>query len=358
MLDDLIAAFDRQDYRTAAQLLKALLAEAPDHPWLQFYRARLQEVSGKWTAAETIYRQLLRETTNPKLAVQARQGIQRLEAMQAEQQQQAIAQAIAAPNANEPGFLVLEAVTGEGRNATIQNLARVMKLEAYTARLLLPNRGWRLYRYGPVGELQVYGEALRAAGVPTFWASVPQVQAIQVFRVNYFQTLSPQPIVICQNAQDQLGSLPFDWSEVSQRVTGMLPIFEQVLELGYRDRPERKEKTQDYAHFCDLHLPSRHCILRLHDSNYDFQRGVAVATKANRLDRDTIRTNWNALLQRFDRHIPQTPIWSDFTTFGETAADFTVHLLRLQSHIRLSRATDSYWDAAFHLYSGLAFWRR
>ncbi|PSB29322.1 tetratricopeptide repeat protein [Stenomitos frigidus] len=359
MLDEIIAAFDRQDYRLAAQLVSQLLAQSPQNPWALFYAGRLQEVAGKLDVALDRYRQLLRDTTNPKLVIQVRQSIQRVEAIQRERRQQAIAQATAEPNNNATGFLVLEAVTGDDRATVVQNFARAMKLDAYTTRLLIPNRGWRLYRVGLAGELQVYSQELQQAGVPNFWASQPEIQAIQIFRVNSFQPAAPKATVVCQNVHDQIGLLSFDWSEVRQRVEGMLPIFEQVLDLGYRNRLERKEETQDYAHFCDLHLPGRRCILRLHDSGYQFGQGLVVGTQAaiDPLDRNTIRTNWNQLMALIKRQTPQAETWSNFTPFAETAADFTVPLLRLTSHIHLSRQADSYWDSAFQLYSSLILLR-
>ena len=358
MLDEIIAAFERQDYRTAAQLVAQLRAQSPQNPWVLFYSGRLQEVSGKLDAATDLYRQLLRDTTNPRLVTQVRQAIQRVEALQRERRQQAIAQATAEPNNNAPGFLALEAVTGSDRTTVVQNFARAMKLDAYTARLLIPNRGWRLYRAGLAGELQVYSQELQQAGVPNVWASQPDIEAIQIFRVNYFQTATPNATVVCQNVHNQIGLLSFDWAEVSQQVEGSLPIFEQVLDLGYRNRLERKEETQDYAHFCDLHLPSRRCILRLHDSSYQFDQGLAIGSHAiEALDRSTLSTNWNQLIALIKQQTPHAETWSHFTPFAETAADFTVPLLRLKSHIYLSRQEDSYWDSAFQLYSSLIFLR-
>ena len=359
MLDEIIAAFERQDYRTAAQLVSKLQTQSPQNPWVLFYSGRLQEVSGKLEVAVDLFRQLLRETTNPKLITQVRQAIQRVEALQRERRQQAIAQATTEPNNSAPGFLVLEAVTGRDRATVVQTFARAMKLDAYTTRLLIPNRGWRLYRVGLAGELQIYSQELQQAGVPNVWASQPEIEAIQIFRVNSFQAAAPKATVVCQNVHDQIGLLSFDWAEVSQRVEGTLPIFEQVLDLGYRNRLERKEETQDYAHFCDLHLPGRRCILRLHDSSYHFDQGLTVGTHAaiDALDRGTIRTNWNQLMALIKQQTPHAETWLHFTSFAETAADFTVPLLRLKSHIYLSRQEDSYWDSAFQLYSSLIFLR-
>jgi hypothetical protein len=360
MLHQIAAALDHQDYPTAARLLKQALQQSPHDPWVQFYRARLYEVSGKVDPAEQIYRQLLRDVNNPKLALQVRQGLQRLETLQQAQRQQAIAAANDQPGSQDPGFLVLEAVPSEARSTVTQSLARVMQLDAYTARLLVPNRGWRLYRTGAIGELGLHGRALRQAGVPASWASQPELEQIQVFQVQSFQAMGPQVEVICKNAQDQLGQLNFDWTEVQQRVEGMVPIFEQVLELGYRDRLERKEKTQDYTHVCDLHLPQRRCILRIVESQYNFSQGVAMVPQqvpATGLDRATVRTNWNGLMAILQQRSPQALVWSDFTLFGESAADFAAPLSRIKSHIPLMRRTDSHWDAAFQLYSSLLCWR-
>ncbi|NJP10640.1 MAG: tetratricopeptide repeat protein [Leptolyngbyaceae cyanobacterium RU_5_1] len=350
MLDQVAAAFERQDYREADQLVKELLKQSPDDPWVQFYLGRLREVSGKGSAAEEIYRQLLRTSTNPKLVAQARQGLQRLATTEKERRQQAIAYAATNPANNSPGFMILEAVTGEVRNTVIQNFARVMKVDAYTARGVVPSRGWRLYRAGPIGELQIYGRELRDAGVPSFWSALPDLQKIQVFRVNYFQTTSPNAAVVCQKETNQLGMLAFDWSEVKQRVEGILPIFSQVVDLGYRDRPEWKEQVEDYAHFCDLHLPARHCILRIHDGKYDFDQGTVVQGQHG-----TIRQRWNDLIADLNQHLPKTPAWIDFTAFSETLDDFVTPVSRLKPHIHLSRATDCYLDSAFHLYSTLVF---
>ncbi len=351
MLDQVVAAFEHQDYQTASQLLKELLKRSPQDPWVQFYVGRLQEVSGKAKAAEGIYRQLLKSQTNPKLIAQARQGLQRLGGVRASKPQ-AIAVPRQAGSAN-PGFLILSAVAHEDRGHLGQCFAHVTNLDAYTAKALLPSRGWKLYRAGAFAELQDLGEALKAVGIPVFWAAASELEAIQIFQVSHFSTLEPNPVVVCKNNAGQLGSLSFAWSEITQRVEGVLPIFSQVVELGYRDRPEWKDKVEDYAHFCDLHLSSRRCILRIHDSRYNFKQGALASFEA-----DTIRQRWNHLLTCLTQQIPQAPIWSDFIAFAETVDDFTVPLSRLKPQLFLSRAEDCYLDSAFHLYSTLAFLKK
>lgn len=350
MLNQVAAAFERQDYQTAAQLLRELVKQSPNDPWVKLYMGRLQEVSGKTKAAEEIYRQLLRNHTNSKLVAQARQGLQRLDAMTRERRQQAIAQATSDPADQALGFLILEAIPNEQRVELAKRFAHIVQIDTYTARGLLPGRGWRLYRTGAIGELAVLGQELRQAGVPAFWQPLSSLQAIEVFQVQYFQTLQPKGTVICQNSANQVGVLTFDWTEIQQRVEGLLPLFSQVVDLGYRDRLEWKEQVEDYAHFCDLHLPQRRCILRLHDDRYNFQQGMTAQRH-----HDTLRQRWNELTQILLQKIPQTKVWSDFTAFAESAADFAEPIERLQSHIYLPRATDCYLDPTFHLYSSLAF---
>jgi hypothetical protein len=235
------------------------------------------------------------------------------------------------------------------KQAAAQKLARIMQIDPYTAKLQLPTRGWRLYRTGRVGELQFYASSLRGAEIPCFCASLANIKKINVFSVHYFSdskavarlgssgSPSPQATVVCQDAQGQLGSFPFNWSEVTQRVEGLLPLFEEVVDRDARGKLQRKTKTLDYVQVCDLHLPARGSILRLSDRHYQFQKSITLAPQ-----------------QRQDS-LPQIPVWSDFTPFAETALDYKEMLGRLPSHIDISRRKESLWDPAFQLYSGLVF---
>lgn len=358
MLDQIAAAFERQDYKTAASLLKQLQNQSPDNPWVKLYLGRLREVAGKPDVAEALYRKLLQETTNPKVATQARQGLQRLAEQAREQREQAIAEATANPVNTGTGFLILDAVSPEQRQTAAQHFAQIMKLDAYTARLLLPSRGWRLYRVGAIGELQLYGQELLKAGIPAFWVSLAALQTIRVFRVHYLESVSPQITIVCENEAGQLGALTFRWSEVANRVEGRLPIFEDVVDIDARNQLTRKEKTQDYAQVLDLHLPQRQCILRFCDWNYQFQQGVVFdASQDGELStaQSTNRIRWNQLLYFLDGHLANVPVWTEFPQFGETALDPLTLVRDLKSHIDLFRKAPSKWDQAFQLYSGLVF---
>jgi Tetratricopeptide repeat len=350
MIEQVAIAFERKDYQTAAKLLKQLLTESPENPWVQFYLARLHEVSQKRQDAEKIYRQLLRGTTNTKIVTQARQGLRRLQEIEQEERQRAISQATAQASNSELGILVLEPLKNELKTEASRKFAQIMQLDPYTARLVLPSRGWRMYRTGQVGELKFYGEQLHQAGIPCFWARIAQIQQIQVFQVKYFLESALKATVVCCNETNQLGSLTFDWSEVTARVIGLLPIFEEVVDRDVRGKLERKTQTQDYAQFCDLHLPGRRCILRLYDNGYEFQQGVKIIPQASQ---STIRINWNSLLSWVEQQLPQVKVWSDFKPFAETVLDQTEMLGQIQSHIHLLRREQTNWDPAFHLYSGL-----
>ncbi|MBW4616879.1 MAG: tetratricopeptide repeat protein [Desmonostoc vinosum HA7617-LM4] len=352
MIEQIAIAFEQKDYQTAAKLLKQLLKESPENPWAQFYLARLHEVFKKRQQAEKIYRQLLRSTNNPKILTQARQGLRRLQEIEQEERQRAIIQATAEPSDTELGILILKPLSNELKTVATQKFAQIMQLDAYTARLTLPSRGWKSYRTGQVGELKFYGQQLQQAEIPCFWTTIGQIQQIQVFQVKYFLESDPKVTVVCSNQTNQLGSLTFDWSEVTARVVGLLPIFEEVVDRDVRGKLERKTQTQDYAQFCDLHLPSRGSILRLYDNGYEFHQGIEINPQASQ---NTIRINWNNLLDWLEQKLPQVKVWSDFTPFAQTVLDQTEILSRIKSHIHLFRREETNWDSAFHLYSGLIF---
>ncbi|MEI6445772.1 MAG: tetratricopeptide repeat protein [Nostocales cyanobacterium ELA583] len=348
MLDQIVTAFERKDYQTAAKLLEQLQLESPDNSWVQLYFGRLQEVSNQLQEAEKIYRQLLRMTTHSKIISQARQGLQRLEAVKQEEKQRAIAKATVTPDNSELGILVLEAISNELKTNAARNFAQIMQVDAYTARITLPSQNWRVYRIGKVGELAFYGTQLQQAGIPCFWVKIPQIQQIQVFQVKHLSIDKSQIKVVCQNEANQTGSMKFDLSEVADRVIGLLPIFEQVVDVNVRGKLEWKTKTQDYAQFCDLHLPKRRSILRIYDQGYEFQQGLET-------NQNTIRLNWNNLMELLGNKLPQVKVWSNFQLFAETVINQTEILNQIPSHINLFRREKSYWDAAFHLYSGIIF---
>lgn len=354
MIEEIAAALDRQDYKTAARLLNQLQQTSPDSLWVKLFAGRLQEVSGKRAAAAAAYRQVLQGTTHPKLVNQAREGLQRLKSAKSISEPD--------PDANSAdsgtGFLVLEPIAPEARQAVAQSFAQIMNIDPYTARLILPSRGWKLYRVGSMGEIQGYTQALRRSGVPAFCGSLEAVQKLRVFRVQYFEAASPQVTVICQNESDELGALSFSWSEVANRVEGLLPIFEDVVDLGAFNKLKRKEQTQDFAQVMDLHLPRRGCILRLCGRSYQFDKGVvfdASQDGAMSASQTTTRIRWNKMQAFLDDRLSSVPVWSDFTVFADTALEHLDFVTSLRPYIAILRKEPSNWDPAFQLYSGLVY---
>ena len=366
-IEQVAAAIENQDYRTAAKLLKKLQKESPQNPWVKLYIGRWYEATDKLKSAEKIYRQLLQNATHPKIIDQARKGLQRLEAIEQNRRQAAILAAKTDPRNTEAGVLILEPINPEQKQAAAQHLAKLLKTDTYSARMQLQSRGWRLYRTGEMAELQVYGQEMQNGGIPVFWVSLSDLEKIHIFRVLYFQSISPQPVVVCQNENNQLGSLTFNWSEVTQRVEGLLPLFMEAMDYDPRrrrtDRFRHKEMTQDYAQVYDLHLGVRQSILRFCDQTYDFQQGISlnptttsdVLKKHSDLVENTTRLKWNRLLEQFNHSLANVPLWSDFTPFAETAIDYTQLLSRLKSYVDIDRKSETPWDPAFHLYSGLVF---
>lgn len=100
--------------------------------------------------------------------------------------------------------------------------------------------------------------------------NIAQIKQIQVYQVKYFSEWPSKPRVFCQNSKNQPGSINFDWSEVTASVVGLLPVFEQVVDVNVHGKLEPKTETQDYANFCDLHLPRRNSTLRIYDNGYKF----------------------------------------------------------------------------------------
>jgi hypothetical protein len=348
------SALNHGHYAEAARLINTLDAQ---DPWALLYKGQLHEAQQDWEQAETLYRDALRQAQGPKITLAARQGIERLRVYRTQARKDAIAQAIAAPEKTELGVLVLEAIAAD-KTAAAQAMAQVMNIDPYAARILLPSRGMRLYRSGPIGELEFYGQRLRDKGVPAVWRSLSELQLVKVHPVLYFETTRNPVRVIVQSGltAQQTQSIQFDWADVSQRVEAQLPIFETVLDRDVRGKLLRKEKTQDYAQFCDLHLPQQGCILRLYDAVYQFHQGVALESDTQAPHTlNTSWANWRRLTQLIQQKLPQQTPWADFEPFAQTALDHPELLSKLSPQIDLFRREESDWDPAFQLYSALLF---
>ncbi|MEO0456842.1 MAG: tetratricopeptide repeat protein [Cyanobacteria bacterium P01_A01_bin.114] len=347
------AALEHQDFKRAAQLIKKWRKVSPKDPLTLLYIAKLQEETLQFDAAEKTYLKFLKLVNSPKLMGQAREGLRRVQKAREASREQALEESKALLGSDEPGLLLLEPPAD--RQQAAQGLAKILKIDPYTARLQLPSQGMRLQRIGPIGELQYFGESLQKVGLPTYWARVDAVKQIQTFQIKHFKALTPQATVVCQSSQGQLGTIQFDWSEITQRIGGQLPIFEQVADIGPWGKPMRKEQTQDYAQLLDLHLHDRKIVLRLCDRTYEFQKSVALMPNSpSDLIQRTTRIRWNALLQHIHSAVTG-PLDSDFKHFGQGALEFIDLLPYIHPHLEIDRRAPSNWDPAFHLYSALRF---
>jgi hypothetical protein len=378
MLEQAADALNRQDYKTAAKLIATLVAQQPDDHQVQLYDAQLQEATNKLDNALEIYRLLLQHAVNLKITTEARQGIERIEQIQSKIQANALACARAGIEDNtEPGFLLLEPIDPDRKQAVVTRFAKIMEIDPYSARLQLPTRAWRLYRLGTMGELEFYHNQLQQAEIPSFCVSQQATQQFFVFRVNYFQSFYPQASIVCTDDRAELRTFNFNWSEVTQIAMGMLPIFEEVMEIDARNRTYRKPKILDYVHVCDLQLRGRRSIFRLCSQTYDFcdykqliaQNRQLTGELSSQLSGDlsgllngqriptTNRDNWKNLIAQIREQVGDTNILSEFTPFAETAIGYPELLAHIHPHLELLRRADSLWDRAFQLYSTLSMCR-
>ncbi|MBF2022719.1 MAG: tetratricopeptide repeat protein [Hydrococcus sp. C42_A2020_068] len=354
MLERVVEAIERRDCERANRLLQDLKQQEPDHPWIAFYSARLAEASGNLAVAEQGYREVLCNATNPKIISQARQGIERLVQIERQQRQQERDRAMAEPGSQKPAVLVLEAIDPELRQSAAKKFAKIMNLDLYIARLQLPTRSWRLYRTGSLGELRFYSAAIAAAEIPCFCLPISRINAIEVYKVRYFQSALATATVICQEKNGRSVAIDFDWSQVSQRVEALLPLFEKCVDRDVRGRLIRKTQIQDYVKVCDLHLPGRNAIVRLWDRGYQFHEGIIFFDRQRSADgQTTLSEKWNHLMQFLQQQLATIPVWSDFNAFAGMARDFSDTLKLIDPQIDLFRREETDWDNTFQLYSGL-----
>jgi hypothetical protein len=353
MFEQVESALNRQDYRTARNLIKTLMHNQPHNDLVHLYSAQLQEATEHFDSATKIYKWLMVESVNSKIVSDARTGIQRIQTILQTQRQIALDQSLRITGGNEPGLLILETVSAEEKPIMAKQLAIIMQLDAYTARLHLPSRGWRLYRLGSMGELNFYHQQLKQAQIPSFCAPLNSVQKRTVVSVKLIKEFNPQAIFNCVGEHGEKLRIGLEWSKVKQIVTGLLPIFEEITEVTNsttHTNVRHKSKILDYVQVCDLHVPSKSLILRFCNQHYSFQQDVG-----DGLGSLTSRENWQHLLSQIHQKTSHAKLWSDFTPFAETALAYPEMLQRITAHVPLIRRNNSLWDQAFQMYSNLIF---
>ena len=358
------AALAISDYRQASKLLKQWQQQDARNPLLRLYAAELQEHTNRLEAAEKNYKKLLQQSTHRKIINQARAGIERVhrlrQAQKEAQKEAELENARSITGADETAILAIAAPTADHQAQAIKGFSKVFGLDLYTARMKVPGSGFRIYRVGALGELIYFQQQLAKSYVPAFCVKANDIKSLQTFQVSYFEALSPQPTVICKNADRQLGKISFDWSEVTRQVRGQLPIFEQVIDLGVRGRTVHKEKVQDYAQVVDLHLLERDIVLRVCDRLYQYQQGIPLGGSSE----VNSRIRWNQLLATVDEATnsvltnsapTNNALMNDFSRFGKAALEFINLLPAIHPNLDIDRRAPSDWDLAFHLYSSLCY---
>ena len=348
METQVVAALEAGDFQQAKRLLKQWQTREPSSLLLRLYVAQLQEQTNRLDAAEKTYLALLKKSPGSRVMTQARAGIARIQAQQKAQKARALSEARQASGGEAVSLLAIAPPSPEQQKAAIANLSQVFSLDAYTARMKLPAQGIRLYRTGPYGELSYFARSL--SEIPTLITKVKDIQRLQTFQICYFEAISSQPTVVCKSSEGQIGKITFDWREVTQRVSGQLPIFEQVIDLGHWGRTVHKEKVQDYVQVVDLHLPKRKIVLRLCDRLYHYTEGVALADASE----VNSRIKWNNLLQQLSS-ATNSPHQKEFTRFSKDALEFISILPTIEPCLDIDRRAPSHWDQAFHLYSSIHY---
>lgn len=354
MYDLVSAALGAQQLTQAAQLIKQWQQKTPQDPWLKLAMGQYWEAKDELEKAQVTYTRLLQTTANTKVLVNAREGVQRVRDCLAQRREHDLSAAKQQPGAATTAVLALEPVAGDRREPAAQGLARIMQIDAYTARTRLPSKTWRLLRTGTAGELQYFCERLKAEGVPAHWVTIAQLQGLSTFRVQAIQAVEPQLTVLCQNSSGLQGTIQLAWGDITQWVVGQVPIFESVVDLDARGRLKRKDATQDYSEVIDLHLHGRGCILRLCDRTYRYRDGIPLPPASVFPSPLIAAVAWKAMKGYFMANIPVAPI-TDFSGFGESALDLIDLLHHFDAHMDLGRSLPSPWDGAFHLYSSLRF---
>lgn len=354
MLQELAQALSRQDYQTARELLRILITEDPDNPWVRFYLAQLCESQAKTEEADKIYRELLINSSNPQILSKARQGIARISDNKQKKQQESLQ--AARKTSGELAALVLKPVHPEMKNKLAQAFAEIFSLDIYSARLRLPTRAWRLYRTGALGEIQLYYKKLQEVEIPCFVLPIETLTKIKVYQVQYLSATTPKAIAVCKNPQDEIETISFNWEQVKNRVTGRLPLLTNYEEKNFRGKLEFKTKTTDYFTIFDLHLSDKQIIVRFCEYNYDFANSFNSQGKNSQLSQ-TSQENWRQLKKQLEEKTKSSEDWGDFDYFATNALDFPAILAQLPLKMQLLREKDTPLDAAFELYSRLVFYQ-
>ncbi|WP_036945956.1 hypothetical protein [Pseudanabaena sp. PCC 6802] len=351
----------RKDLPAATQTLQQLLKVNPNDPQVQIATADLYKIEGKSDRAEAIYRDVLKSCSQTKLLAQARKGLQEIEDADLKEHKDGIAQAIAAVGGQNLGFLSIHPVPSDRKQEAATKLAKIFRIDPYTAKTQIPSRNLKVLRIGRLGEMQFYGQKLIEAGIPALWTSLSAISSINVHTVAYFEPAPDKSGIyaVCnpEPGKDSTAHpIKFNWSDVSQRVYGLLPTYGEVVTVDAKHQLARKEEILDLVRICDLHLPAQNCILRFHDNCYQFAEGIQFEVKRSfEHIAPTVEERWQSLSAWLSTSMPQVEGKDDFNDFAEMFLAYPDFLKEIDPKIDLFRVKESLWDNCFQIYSGTIF---
>lgn len=361
MWEDVKEAIKEKNFIKAQQLLEKIDNEKGNDLWKRYYLTRIEEEQKNWELAEENYRQIIQDSVypDPKLIGKIRDGIERVTlAKKQEQEKIAIVEKkkkeaeekvfTQIDNSEDLAILILKPVTLDQKKLLAPEFAKIIETDLYTANLQIPTRSWRIYKTGNYGKLSYYYSKLSEANIPCLCQRIEPINRINVYLVKYIKSALQELTVVCKTGGDNEENITFQWTQINQRVEGLIPIFESTVHIDVKGKMQKKPSTLDYANFYDLHINSSNSILRFSDYSYQFEHGVSFS-----VDSQTSSEKWKNLIGFFEEKLSDIPLNSEFTSFAEGLVQYPEMLKQIKSHINLFTRQDSVWDEAFQLYSGL-----
>ena len=354
MFQELEKAIDAQDYEIAHKIIEDLDSQQADKLWLKYYQALILEKQEQLQQAEQDYRQIIKETIypDPKLINLLRNGIERIIKVQREKKETKKQQFTNLENSGDLAILVLENVTLEEKQKIAPDFAKIMEIDRYTATLQIPTRSWRLYKTGPLGELNYYQSELQKIGLSCFCQPLNKINNMIVYQVKYLEidNDASQFRLFYENEQGKEDVIEVATEDINAWVKAMIPLFELTVHMDKKNKIQKKKSTLDYIAFFDLHSLNHNAIFRFNDRAYQFERDKNIKPESN-----TTKQKWQELEDSLKTFINPSQVWSKFTLFAEGVIHFPEMLKQIKSHIYLFRREETVWDEAFQLYSGLIF---
>lgn len=345
-------ALSKKDYQKVEILLEELREQNPENDWLKYYEGCLEESKNNLEIAEKIYLEILKNSfyPNPKLFSLIRNRINAIKKIEIETKATEFEQFQKVINSEELSILIIEPMPTENKKIAAQNMAKIMNIDAYSARLKIPSRSLKMNRIGKLGELKYYESKLNQANIPSFCCTFQALNNINIYQVNYVKSIDKNLILCYENELQEPQEIIINPLEIKQKISGLLPLFELTVHQGVQGKLAKKITVLDYIQFCDLHLINQNIILRFDDYNYQFDQGINLKSPEN-----TSKKNWLNFCQIIDDKIPNIPNFSEFTLFGEDVIQFPEMLKQITPQLRIFRREQTPWDCAFQLYSTLLF---